>query len=170
MKSVKSIKQKATFILIIFALNTIVAFACSLGLDMGYNSHSHYKDSKIEAKHTHGEGNKHLHLHKKATHSHSSAHRHNKSHGQADVKHTTDQKEDKDNCCTEKAKEFQEIDKLTPSLLHITYLEFFATFNAVYRTIASLPYTNIVRDLKPFVRNHHPPIPDIRIAIQSFLI
>lgn len=172
MKSVKSIKNKAIFLLIVFSLNTIVAFACSLGMDMGYNSHFHGKDSKKDPIHTHGGGNKHVHPQEDATHGQSAAHGHNKSHAHShgDVKHTQEHKDDKDNCCKEKAKEFQEIDKVVPGLPGINYLDFFATFDFVYRTITLLPYANVVRDVKPFVRNNHPPIPDIRIAIQSFQI
>lgn len=36
MKSTISIKIKAAFLLVVFALNTVVGFACSLGVDMGF--------------------------------------------------------------------------------------------------------------------------------------
>ena len=164
MKLIISIKLKAAFFLVVFALNTILAFACSLGLDMGYNSEHHNKDTTIAVIHTHSAGNKHVHLQKIATHGQ------DKSHSHAEVNHTKEPKEDKNNCCKEKAKEFQEIDKLTPGLVSINYPGFFAAFDAIYRTITFLPFTNVVRDIKPFVRNNHPPIPDIRIAIGSFQI
>jgi len=176
MKSVKTIRRKATFLLIVFALNTIMAFACSIGLDMGYNSNSHSKDFKQQLLHTHGDGNKHVHPQetashgKSVSHGHTANHHHNKSHAHADNKATKEQKGVKDNCCKERAREFQEIDKLIRGLSGVSYPAFFATFDAVYRMITLLPYTNVVRDLKPFVRNNHPPIPDIRIAIQSFQI
>ena len=41
MKKNSSIQLKAAFLLIVFALNTVLGFACSMGLDMGYNKSHH---------------------------------------------------------------------------------------------------------------------------------
>ena len=38
MRPTKSIQLKAAFLLLVFAFNTVLAFACSLGLKMGYNN------------------------------------------------------------------------------------------------------------------------------------
>jgi hypothetical protein len=65
---------------------------------------------------------------------------------------------------------FQQIDKSIPNSVNIIHPVFFTAFVAAYYDITLLSHTNVVRDIKPFVRNHHPPIPDIRIAIQSFQI
>ena len=51
----------ALFLLMVFSLNTLAGFACSIGVDMGYNSrhhkhekHYHEKGKKNEAGLTHG--------------------------------------------------------------------------------------------------------------------
>ena len=200
MKKNRSIQLKATFLLIVFSLNTIVGFACSLGLDMGYNSKQQGEDAAIEAVvHIHKDGKKHIHYEKKnsnnnnshqrgedkptkaVVHLHKDGKRHihhekkeshspDKSHTHAEAKNTEKPKKDKDNCCTDKVMNFQQIDKAIPNSVNIIHPVFFTTFVAVYYNINLSLHTNVVKDIKPFVRNHHPPIPDIRIAIQSFQI
>jgi len=45
MKSNKVIQLKAVFLLAVFILNTMVGFACAVGMDMGFNSkHHHHKE------------------------------------------------------------------------------------------------------------------------------
>ena len=51
---------KALFLIIVFSTNTIAGFACSIGIDMGYNSHHHshekahhYVANKNHSKHKH---------------------------------------------------------------------------------------------------------------------
>lgn len=45
MKRSKTIQLKAVFLLAVFILNTMVGFACAVGLDMGFNSkHHHHKE------------------------------------------------------------------------------------------------------------------------------
>lgn len=201
MKSSTSIKLKAAFLLVVFATNTIVGFACSLGLDMGYNSKHHGEDAATEAVvHIHKDGKKHIHYEKKKSnntdnshqpgekkatkavvHIHKDAerhlhnekkesHRHDKSHTHDEANNAEQSKKDKDNCCTDEVKNFQQIDKSIPNSVNIIHPVFFTAFVAAYYDITLLSHTNVVRDIKPFVRNHHPPIPDIRIAIQSFQI
>ena len=45
-----SIKLKALFLLIVFALNTIVGFACATGVDMGFN-HKHHHEETVGSHH-----------------------------------------------------------------------------------------------------------------------
>ena len=200
MKKNRSIQLKATFLLIVFSLNTIVGFACSLGLDMGYNSKHHEEDAETEAVvHIHKDGKKHIHHEKKKNsndnshqqgkekatkavvhvhkdgkrhihHEKKESHGHDKSYTHTETKKTEKTKKDKDNCCTDEVMNFQQIDKSIPNSVNIIHPVFFTAFVSVYYNITLSPHTNIVRDIKPFVRNHHPPIPDIRIAIQSFQI
>jgi len=201
MKLITSIKLKAAFLLVVFATNTIVGFACSLGLDMGYNSSHHEEDATTEAVvHIHKDGKKHIHYEKKKSNNNDNAHQHDedkatkavvhihedrkrhihhekeeshshdKSHTRAEAKNTEKPRKDKDNCCTDKVMNFQQIDKSIPNSVNIIHPVFFTAFVAVYYNINLSLHTNVVRDIKPFVRNHHPPIPDIRIAIQSFQI
>lgn len=165
MKSITSIKLKAAFLLVVFSLNTIVGFACSLGLEMGYNSTHHGEDAATEAVvHIHKDRKKHIHHEKKESHTH------DKSHNHDEANNTEKTRKDKDNCCTDEVMNFQQIDKSIPNSVNIIHPIFFTAFVAVYYNITLLPNTSVVRDIKPFVRNHHPPIPDIRIAIQSFQI
>lgn len=44
-------KIRALVLLIVFSLNTVVGFACSIGVDMGYNSHHHQHGKKHSHKH-----------------------------------------------------------------------------------------------------------------------
>ena len=65
---------RALFLLLVFSLNTIVGFACSIGIDMGYNSTHHQQNSsdspskchsdKSDQKYAHGTYQKHNHYHK----------------------------------------------------------------------------------------------------------
>ena len=51
MKIRLSIKFKAIFLTIIFLLNTVVGFACTVGIDMGFNR-GHHDDHSSVAKNT----------------------------------------------------------------------------------------------------------------------
>jgi hypothetical protein len=46
MRSRKSIKLKAALLLTVFALNTQVSFACSVGFDMRFNNNHHANEKK----------------------------------------------------------------------------------------------------------------------------
>jgi hypothetical protein len=158
MKSPKSIQFKAAFLLTVFALNTLVSFACSVGLDMGFNSNHHA-----------GENNKKPHAHSKK-HSHGSD-AHSKSH-----KHSTDRagvnnekSPEKDNCCKDKAVELQKADKSlnhsgSPVVKVPVLLALIVAFSGleVRAELSTLLY-------KSFIPQYYPP-PDKRIIIQSFQI
>lgn len=162
MKSIASIKLKAAFVLVVFSLNTVAGFACSLGLDLGNHSTHHRVDGATAVvDHNHKDGKKHTDEDKKES----------KSHNHDQANNTEKSKSDKeDNCCTNEVMNFQKIDKLIPTSVNIIHPFFVITFVAVYYNITSFAHTNVVRNIRPFVRSYHPPIPDIRIAIQSFLI
>ena len=194
-----STKLKAAFLLMVFALNTVVGFACSMGMDMGFNTKHHDNQEATEAVvHVHNDGKKHVHQEKKETHSHNNSgipgdelkaiahvHKngtkhihqekkesrsHDKSHKHDEENSDEKSKSNEGNCCTDNVKSFQDLDKSIPSSRSIIHPVFFTAFVAVYYNIALLPHTDVVKDIKPFVRSYHPPIPDIRIAIQSFQI
>lgn len=165
LKRYTSIQFKAAFLLLVFALNTIVGFACSVGVDMGFNSKHHHEEEATEASvHVHKDGKKHIHQEKNGSHSHDTSHQFE------EANNFENSKSDEGNCCTGKVKQFQELDKTIPASQGIVHPIFFTAFVAVYYNITLLPHADIVRDIKPFVRSYHPPIPDIRIAIQSFQI
>jgi hypothetical protein len=145
----KSIQLKAAFLLIAFSLNTVIGFACAVGLDMGFNSH-HHEENAIET-----EG---IHHHDKSHH-----------HDEADVHHHKTNG-DKDNCCNDGVMKFQKVDKALASSINLINPIFFTSFLASFYNIDILSSYDKIAAIKYFVRSHHPPIPDIRIAIQSFQI
>lgn len=161
-----SIQLKAAFLLMIFSLNTIIGFACSIGVDMGFNSKHHDDEEAKEALvHVHADGKQHIHKEKTNSHSHNNSLHHNKA-----SKHKTDSKE-KDNCCTDNTVRFEQLDKsLTPSVNVVFNPVFFTAFLASFYNTNILFSSQVVPNTRYFVRGHHPPIPDIRIAVQSFQI
>lgn len=144
----KSIQFKAAFLLIVFSLNTVIGFACAIGLDMGFNSH-HHEESAIEVSENHHHGKSH--------------------HDETDVHHHQTNN-DKDNCCNDEVMKFQQVDKAIASSVTLISPVLFTSFLASYYNIDILSFNSRISDIKCFVRRHHPPIPDIRIAIQSFQI
>ncbi len=145
----KSIQFKAASLLIAFSLNTVIGFACAVGLDMGFNSH-HHEECGIEAT---------------EIHQHDSTHHH----GDADIHHHKSNNE-KDNCCNDGVMKFQKVDKNIATSFSSINPVFFTSFLTSFYNIDILSSNNRISEIKYFVRSHHPPIPDIRIAIQSFQI
>lgn len=153
MISKRSIELKAAFLLVVFSLNTLVGFACSMGVNMGFNT-PHHKDETVKTEiHTHKDGKQHEHHHgsgKKQQHSHNEA---------ADKK---------DDCCKGKVVKLQIADK---NLDHSQTI--------INQPVLILPgnfYLFPVYDLEKgkaqtyFASQFHPPPRDIRIAILSFQI
>jgi hypothetical protein len=156
-----SIQLKAAFLLVAFGLNTVIGFACSIDVNMGFNSKGHHDEEATEAVvHIHDDGKKHIHYEKKQDHSKSHHH---------DEENNDKSKSGKDNCCTDKVQQVEKLDKSLPHSLTILHPIFLIAFFDVFYNV-SLPANDIVKDIKQFVRSYHPPIPDIRIAIQSFQI
>ena len=143
------IQFKAAFLLIVFALNTLAGFACAVGLDMNFNTRHHEEDAAEVPAHVHSNGKNH-------------------HHEEAEHKHTDKNK--KDNCCHDKVVKLSQTAKSVPQDAKILNPVFFTVFVAVYYNI-NIDYPSQVNTSKKyFVRGHHPPISDIRIAIQSFQI
>lgn len=146
-------RLRAFFLITVFSLNTIIGFACSFGVNLKFNSthHQHWKSEAfvdIQA-----DGNKH---------------NHDKSHHNEN-KTNHDPKDDKKNCCKDEALKFQKLDKSVPQSVTIIHPAFLITFFDVFYD-AGLADPGIVKNIKQFVRSYHPPISNIRIAIQSFQI
>ncbi len=150
MKRDNSIQLKAVFLLIVFSLNTVISFACAVGVDMGFNTSHHDEEQKV------------------ATHHNS--HHHDKSHhhGHAESDHHKS-KRGKGNCCNDEVIKFAQIDKSVPQSVGISAL-FFTTFVSAFYNLDIVYTSQVDTRIKYFVRSYHPPIPDIRIAIQSFQI
>ncbi|HKC36709.1 MAG TPA: hypothetical protein VKB95_11630 [Chitinophagaceae bacterium] len=163
------LKQKkhkiiAGFLTTVFSLNTVVGFACSVGLDMGFNSKHHHNEEATEpVVHIHNDGKKHIHYEKKNTHNHSNSHKHEQANNQQKPG------KKKDNCCNDEVTQFGQADKSIPQSLNIIHPNFLKAFFDVSYDVA-VPSSDIVKDIKQFVRSYHPPISEIYIAIQSFRI
>ncbi|MGY0038033.1 HYC_CC_PP family protein [Pedobacter sp. NJ-S-72] len=147
MKIHRSIKLKAAFLILIFFLNTVVGFACTIGMDMGFNR-VHHKDD--HAHHQHDEV---------PSHQHDEA---------VPYQH---QKAEKDNCCKDEVSKLTTADK---EALSIAVFSFQLSFPAILQTpvyfqnrLISIP-ANIPNTY--FARHSRAPVPDVRIAIQSFQI
>jgi hypothetical protein len=157
MMKLTPVQAKALVLLVVFFLNTAVGFACSVGLDMGFNSHHHDEENKLT------EETSHSHNH------HSSC----PGHAYAAGSHhdSKDPGEEKDDCCNQDVFKFNQLDKTCAQSLNSLFTTvFFTVFVSSFYNIDVLATCKTTASNKYFVLNYHPPILDIRIAIQSFQI
>ena len=152
MISNKPIQFKAAFLLVVFSLNTLVGFACSMGVNMGFNTTHHKEETKAQI-HIHKDGKKHEHKQesaKKQQHAH---------------KEATDKKDD---CCKEKVIKLQIADKNLDYSKIVINQPVINLPDIFYQ----VPFFRIVKgNVQEFIACHfHPPPRDIRIDIQSFQI
>ena len=164
MNTPRTIKYKALFLLVSFSLNTVVGFACSLGIDMGFNSGHHKDHDEEQPNHSNGVNSG------AQEDDHHGKHSLNHAHTVACVENgpVIGASED-ENCCKGFVAGFQNLDKqlthkstfakikiaITPFILHSTLL------------FKYIIYLEPVR-IPPKIPDHSPP--DIRVFIQSFLI
>lgn len=152
-----STRLKAFFLLAVFAINTLVGFACSIGLNINLNSrhqdHESHEASAVSI-HVHADGKKHEH--------------HNKS----KKNHHAPKKEDSQagSCCSDKVVKFHSLDKcVVQSATATKYSPIFESITTFLSRINILKSTLCERQ-KYIARFSLPPPPDIRILIQSFQI
>jgi len=168
MKRSRSIQYKAIFLLTVFSLSTVVSFACAAGLNMGYNEDHHKTQDTPSAMERSliSDGD---HKHASVNYGASSNHKKERGH---QVNKSVDTKESTpDDCCRDEAAKFEKSDKLSPQTLNYN-------LQAQSITLAIKPNFHLdaitdflhIPNSRYFIRNHHPPIADTRIAIQSFLI
>ncbi len=141
-------RLKAATLLTTFGLNIVIGFACSLGLDMGYNSHR----KKATAENT---PNAYL------------AKDHHSSKAKTCCKKGA---KETDDCCSTKVVKILKIDQTIPRAyapIHIISYNVFCLLH-LFRAVPIISRTD-AKEIY-FARNYHPPIADLRIAIQSFLI
>ncbi|MBI1342443.1 MAG: hypothetical protein GC171_05870 [Terrimonas sp.] len=130
-------------LLIAFSLNTMIGFACSVGVDMGFNS-DHHHDKAIT---THAHPDSKMHHHEKKKHEH-----------------------EKGNCCNDSVINILHTDKSVPHQFTLIHPEITFAFVAAINDIHfSHPLTKATNS-KLFSRSHHPPLRDIRVSIRSFQI
>lgn len=124
----------------------LVGFACAVGVDMKFNTGHHAGETTTI--HTHADGNKHHHHEKKEQEQHDS----------------------KTNCCTDGVVKISQADKDVPQAGKLLNPLFFTAFVVTFYH-AGIACASPANAYQPYrTQAHHPPIPDIRIAIQSFQI
>lgn len=144
-------KSKAIFLLVIFLLNTVVGFGCTLGMEVSHDeNHSHAKAAP--------------HVHKDHDHHHTGG----DEHKTAPVSGLNFSKEDL--CCKNLVNDLVTQSKLVPEsgkvqvVLPVMWLP-------DYSYALLIPVTGIEVDQRIYVdQRERPPNKDIRIVIQSFQI
>ena len=144
----------------VFAMNTVIAFACSVGINMGFNAKHHTNEEAVSYIHKH---------HKEHAHQQAINHAHKQS-GSEQATGSEKSKSDESDCCPEVVKKFQQLDKSISGSYSVVHPLFLSAFVTLYSNFTSLNHADIVRDIKPFVRSYHPPISNIRLAIHLFRI
>jgi hypothetical protein len=139
----KSIQLKAAFLLTVFSLNIVVGFACSVGLDMGFNDHHHDEETATT--------NVSKHHHEKVGHKHS-------------------HKDGRDNCCNDKVLKISLTEKAIPQTAKLLSPVFLTSFVATYYNINLLYPAQVTLTKKYSELGCEPPGSEIRIFIQSFQI
>ena len=154
MKRNTSIQLKALFLLLVFALNTAVGFACAGGMDMGFNT-THHGEAEITEIHVHANGQKHEH--------------HNKS-GSNHHEENKPEKKEKGGCCSDGVQKFQNLDKNLNQNANTVINA--PSFVVIVSTFFGMEVHNLSKTypIKYKVRLFYPPPENIRIAIRSFQI
>ncbi len=132
-------------------MNTVIGFACAVGVDMGFNTKQHDDEVTESAIHVHAVGKKHQH--------HSEANKHN---------HVEKKSTEKEGCCNDEVIKFQNVEKnVTPKIIIDA-----PAFVAIVNTFLGIDLYNITKVFpqKNIVRFFYPPPPDILIAIQKFQV
>jgi hypothetical protein len=140
----------AAFLLIVFSLNTLAGFACSIGINLGYNSthHNLEKKANVNANFKHGKNIK-------------SCHRDN-----PDTNNTESGKD----CCSDQVNSFAQLDKSVASnFLLLQAPVFFITPLTNFTSVKNELGITLNSQFQ-LVRRSSLNDTDIRIAIQSFLI
>lgn len=169
-----SIKLKALFLLVVFATNTAVGFACAIGVDMGFNSPHHNETEEPAEVHIHGDGKKHVHEKEASevtTHVHEDGMKH--QHDSEPAKQNPADgsnllTKDDGGCCTNEVQDFQNLDKNVTVNTGINV----PVFIAILSTYFDIDFSTAFKD-SPVIykaRSYYPPPPDILIAIQRFQI
>ena len=169
-----TIQLKAAFLLLVFGLNTIVGFACSLGLNMSFNASHHKEDVSAPAIHIHADGKKHVHTKitaKPAVHVHADGKKH--QHDSEPLKHHPEEKEtsknDKKGCCNDDVLQFQNLDKnLNQNVKTVIDVPAMVAILSIFSGI-ELFKTSATSQLSA-IRYLFPPPPNIRIVIHRFQV
>jgi hypothetical protein len=168
----KSIQLKAALLLTVFGLNTLVGFACAIGLDMDFNT-TYHKDAATESSiHIHADGKKHHHNPEPAkvkVHVHADGKKH--EHKSEPVKPLHDKKEtpkkESKDCCTDNVLKFQSLDKNLNQNLKIEKATI--TWVNILNIFSGFDFKVLQAPPKYIASYFHPP-PNILIIIHRFQI
>ena len=151
MQSKVTIQVKAAFLLVVFSLNSILGFACSLGIDLGYNREHHSEKQRSSGISKEGRESDHCGFPAQEDESNSTPSQHH-------------------DCCKDEVVKFTLSDKNPVSSIKLDAPTHFALdVAAVYFLAIWNPQR--VSTVHYYVQSDHPPIlKDIRIAVQSFQI
>ena len=169
MKPPTTIKIKALFLLVTFSLNSVVGFACSVGVDMGFNSHHH---------HSHDSGKHHEHSDADNHHEHDGSKSHGHEHGlksnsYSDFDHNIASftSPGEDNCCKDFVVGFQNMDKMVAKVCGGIQQLQAAISPYIIPVITGLDLNKgFLRHFQIPPKEIDLPPPDIMIIVQSFLI
>jgi hypothetical protein len=140
---------RAIFLLVVFSLNTIAGFACSIGIDMGYNANHHAHATQV-----HKKANSHHHDHK-APHKHDASKEESNHH----------------DCCSDEVTKFIQLDKSLASGPNLQVPVFIVPFTATYTLTEDAVAFNSVNSRFQFVRRScFLNDMDIQTAIRRFQI
>jgi hypothetical protein len=105
-------KIRALLLFAVFSLNTIAGFACSVGVDMGYNHNHHAHQKKYSHQH------KHIHKHS------------NRHYGLSTAKFNSP---DKDDCCSNEVAKFALLEKsIAQNNFHLQAPVFLLAFTTTF--------------------------------------
>lgn len=120
----------AFFLLVVFSINNIAGFACSIGIDMGYNTNHHAVVSQT---------------HQKTTSNYSA---HKAPHHHSDAK---EQSEHND-CCSDEVTQFTQLDKSLVTQLHFQVPVFILSNIPRYSFTGNLTSSGAANSRFQFVR------------------
>ena len=168
MKRSISIQLKAAFLLVVFSLNTIVGFACAVGVDMGFNTHHQHTDKEVfEHSHSHHHDDSEQEAPENLNIEADEHHHYNEA---EEVQTGTGNISEKKDCCNDDVLKISQADKAIPQVNVLINPVSFAAFFSSFYSRDTVFLSQATPNKKYFVRGHHPPISNIRIAIQSFQI
>jgi hypothetical protein len=146
----KGTRYKALFLLIVFSLNTVLGFACSVGINMGYNKKHHNHEK---------------------THSASAGLVDNHEHHHTAPSKNANETDSNNDCCANEVTKFIQLDKFVPDNNLLLQVPVFFLTSAPLFNLTTKDFKGAVNSRFQFVRRSCSlNDTDIRIAIQSFQI
>ena len=143
------LQLKAIFLILIFGANTLIGFCCSMGMNMSFSPFSNQHFNSVK------------NIHHKTISKDSKKHK---------VFSNKKNALNEGNCCNGRVVKLAQTDKSLAVCPVIVNPVFFTSYLSSYFNCNSLLLIQINTTDSYFLKNYHPPITDIRIAIRSFQI